>query len=205
MMSNSSSSDTSGSGSGFGSGYGSGSGSPEASSELVSNSTGKVGGQSKLSDLLSADSGSSTTLAESSESPPKKPKLMDRDEKIAYLEDMIKNKDATLTSLSEEIKKLAEERRAMLKLPESSRDGLLLKSIDDDLPDMRKDRDRLAAEILKHEAGLNALKNPKEPADAPVPAQGMQIYVSSAFSSAPTTTTTTIIIIIIITITIIAL
>ena len=93
-MSNSSSSDTSGSGSGFGSGYGSGSGSPEASSELVSNSTGKVGGQSKLSDLLGADSGSSTTLAKSSESPLKKPKPMDLNEEINCLKDAIKNKDA---------------------------------------------------------------------------------------------------------------
>ena len=153
----------------------SGSGSPEASSELVSNSTGKVGGQSKLSDLLSADSGSSTTLAKSSssESPPKKPKLMDINEEINCLKDAIKNKDATLTSLSEKIEALAEERRALRKLPETIQIGLQLKDIDEDLPDMRKERDRLAAVVAKHEAELSQLKRPKAPADAPVPAQGM--------------------------------
>ena len=173
MMSNSSSSDTSGSGSGFGSGYGSGSGSPEASSELVSNSTGKVGGQSKLSDLLSADSGSSTTLAKSSESQPKKPRPMDRDEKIAYLEDMIKNKDATLTSLSEKIEALAEERRALRKLPETIQTGFQLKDIEVDLSDMKEDKKRLVAEIADLKTEMSQLKHPKEPAYAPVPAQGI--------------------------------
>ena len=170
-MSNSSSSDTSGSGSGFGSGYGSGSGSPEASSELVSNSTGKVGGQSTLSDSHSANLGSSTALAKSSESPLKNPKPMDINEEINCLKDAIKNKDATLTSLSEKIEALAEERRALRKLPETIQIGLQLKDIDEDLPDMRKERDRLAAEVAKHEADLSVLR--KQPADAPAPAQGM--------------------------------
>ena len=160
------------SGSGSSDTSGSGSGSPEAS-ELASNSTGKVGGQSKLSDLLSADSGSSTTLAKSSESPPKKPKLMERGEKIAYLEDMIKNKDATLTSLSEKIEALAEERRALRKLQETIQIGFQLKDIEVDLSDMKEDKKRLVAEIADLKTEMSQLKNPKEPADAPVPARGM--------------------------------
>jgi chromosome segregation ATPase len=156
---------------------GSGSDSPEASSELASDTTGKVGGQSTLTDSLRV-SGSSIMSApvisssSSSESPPKKPKPMDINEEINCLKDSIKKKDATLTSLSNEIKKFAEERRALRKLPETIQIGLQLKDIDEDLPDMRRERDRLVAEITKHEAELSQLINPKELVDAPVPAQG---------------------------------
>ena len=43
----------------------------------------------------------------------------------------------------------------------------------EDLPYMRKDKDRLVAEIAKHETELNQLKNHKELVGAPVPAQGI--------------------------------
>jgi hypothetical protein len=38
---------------------------------------------------------------------------------------------------------------------------------------MKEDKKMLVAEIAKHEVELSELKNPKAPADAPVPAQGM--------------------------------
>ena len=116
---------------------------------------------------LSADSNSSVTAKSSLNKP------MDRDERMAYLEGSIESKEAALVRLSSKTEALADERRVLLKLPESSRDVLLLKSIDDDLPDMREDKKRLATEIEELKAELSALKYPKEPADAPVPAQGM--------------------------------
>ena len=116
---------------------------------------------------LSADSNSSVTAKSSLNKP------MDRDERMAYLEGSIESKEAALVILTSKTEALADERRAMLKLPESSRDGQLLKSIDDDLLDMREDKKRLATEIEELKAELSALKYPKEPADAPVPAQGM--------------------------------
>jgi hypothetical protein len=151
MMSNSNSSDTSGSGSGSGSDYGSGSGSLEASSELVSKTTGKVGGQSTLSDSLSADSGSWTMSAPAvSGASPKRLKPMDRDEKMAYLEDMINRpRMRPLVSLSNRNKALADQRRALRELPESIRIGLQLKDIEEDLTAMRKREDRLVAEIAR--------------------------------------------------------
>ena len=63
--------------------------------------------------------------------------------------------------LSSKMEALANERRALLRLPESSRDSLLLKSIEDDLSDMRKGKDRLATEIAELKAELSELKNPK--------------------------------------------
>ena len=174
-ISGSGSSDTSG----YGSGYGSGS--PEASSELASNTTGTVGGQSTLSDSLSADSGSSTMSTPSvSGASPKRHKPMDRDEKIAYLEDMIKTKGLGLMSLSEEIALTIRRQTQLLEKDElSTKENTLLSVIGINLPDMRGREVRLAAEIAKHEAELSELKNPKELVDAPVPAQGMYIYKSS--------------------------
>ena len=116
---------------------------------------------------LSADSNSSVTAKSSLNKP------MDRDERMAYLEGSIESKEAALVRLSSKTEALADERRVLLKLPESSRDVLLLKSIDDDLLDMREDKKRLATEIEELKAELSALKYPKEPADAPVPAQGI--------------------------------
>ncbi len=93
----------------------------------------------------SADKGAIASV-KSSDTQTESFKPMDEAKKMVHLEDMIKNKEADLMALSKKIESLADEWRALVKLPESSRDGLLLKSIDDDLPDMRKrkDKDRLA-------------------------------------------------------------
>ncbi len=63
---------------------------------------------------------------------------MDRDEEIACRKEAIKSKETALVILTSKTEALADERRAMLKLPETSRDGLLLKSFDDDISYMRK-------------------------------------------------------------------
>ncbi len=91
------------------------------------------------------------------------------------MEDTIKNKDAALVSLSEEIASATKEQAQLLKKAVlSSNESLLLRVIEDvNLPDMRKREARLVAEIAKHETELNQLKHPKELADAPVPAQGI--------------------------------
>jgi hypothetical protein len=57
-------------------------------------------------------------------------------------------------------------------LPESSRDSLLLKSIEDDLSDMRAREERLVAEIAELKAEMNELKI----VGAPVPANGNYIF-----------------------------
>ena len=103
----------------------------------------------------------------------KKYKPVDRDVEIRSLKDTIKNKDVALMSLSRKIESLADERRALLKLPVSSRNGPLLKEIEEDVSDMKKREARLVAEIAEHKAELRQLNNPKELADAPVPAQGI--------------------------------
>ena len=121
---------------------------------------------------LSADFGTIASV-KSSDTQSESLKPMDRDKKMAYLEEIIKNKDAALMSLSRKIESLADERRALLKLPESSRNGPLLKEIEEDVTDMKKDKARLVADVAKHETELNQLKHSKELADAPVPAQGI--------------------------------
>ncbi len=72
---------------------------------------------------LSADSNTSAS-AESSDA--KRHKSIDREETMANLEEIIKSKDAALSNLSRKFESLADERRALLKLPESSRNSLLL-------------------------------------------------------------------------------
>ena len=100
---------------------------------------------------------------------------MDRDERMAYLEDTIKSTYAALMSLSEEIASATKEQALLLKKEVlSSNESRLLRVIEDvNLPDMRKREDRLVAEIADHKAELRQLNNPKEVADAPVPAQGI--------------------------------
>ena len=99
---------------------------------------------------------------------------MDRDdERMTYLEDMIKSKDAALMSISKKLDVLIDERRALRKLPESSRIGLMLKETEEDMTEMRKREDRLVADIVEQKAELRQLKNLKEPADVLVPAQGI--------------------------------
>ena len=157
----------------------SGSGSLEKSADLKKiKMTIKVGDNPinilpKISSVIhSADFGTIASV-KSSDTQSESLKPMDRDKKMAYLEEIIKNKDAALMSLSRKIESLADERRALLKLPESSRNGPLLKEIEEDVTDMKKDKARLVADVAEHKAELNQLNNPKELADAPVPARGI--------------------------------
>ena len=87
---------------------------------------------------------------------------------MANLEEMIKNKDAALVSLSEEIASAIKRQTQLLeKEVLSTNESRLLSVIEDiNLPEMRKREIRLVTEIAKHETELSALKNPKEPADA---------------------------------------
>ena len=100
---------------------------------------------------------------------------MDRDVEISSLKDTIKSKDVALMSLSEEIASVINERARLLKkeVLSSNESRRLIVIEAEDLPDMRKERGRLVAEIADHKAELNQLKRPKELVDAPVPAQGM--------------------------------
>ena len=127
----------------------------------------------KISSVIhSADFGTSVS-AKSSDT--KRLKPMDRDEGIANSEEMIKSKGVALMSLSEKIASATEKQSQLLeKAVLSSNESRLLRVIEDvNLPDMRKERDRLVAEIADHKAELNQLKHPKELVDASVAAQGM--------------------------------
>ena len=121
------------------------------------------------SSSLPADSNASASAKSSLFKP------MDRDERIAYLDKMIKKKDAVIMKVSEEIASATKRRDKLLdKEVLTTNDTNRLRVIEEeDLPYMRKERDRLATEIVELKAELSALKHPKELADAPVPAQGM--------------------------------
>ena len=101
---------------------------------------------------------------------------MDRDERIAYLEDEIKKNTADLRDLSKKIEALADVRRAMRQLTESL-DEKQMKDIDEDLSDIKGREKRLLTENAELKAELSELRNPKGVlVDAPVPVQGMYIY-----------------------------
>ena len=119
------------------------------------------------SSSLPADSSTSASAKSSLNKP------MDRDERLAYLEEMIK--DAALMRLAEEIASATQMRDKLLeKEVLTTTETHRLKVIEEvDLPDMRKDRDRLAREIVELKAELSELKHPKELADAPVPEHGI--------------------------------
>ena len=118
--------------------------------------------------IHSADLGTSVS-AKSSDI--KKYKPVDGDVDISSLKGTIKSKDADLRSLSKEIASaLKEQARLLKKAVLSSNESRLLRVIEDvNLPDMKKERARLVAEIAKHETELNRLKHPMELVDAPVP------------------------------------
>ena len=126
---------------------------------------------------LSADSSKNIMSASaiSSGTPPRRYDPVDRDVEISSLKDTIKSKDVALMSLSEEIASVINERARLLKkeVLSSNESRRLIVIEAEDLPYMRKDKDRLVAEIAKHEAELSQLKHPKELIDAPVPAQGI--------------------------------
>ena len=140
----------------------SGCGSLEKSADLKKiNTTIRVGDNPinilpKISSVIQAPlSADSNTSASAKSSDTKRHKSIDRDERMANLKEIIKSKDAALSNLSRKFESLADERRALLKLPESSRDSLLLKSIEEDLPDMRKREDRLVADIAELKVELS--------------------------------------------------
>ncbi len=153
----------------------SGSGSLEMSSDVVSKTT-KDGSGPPLPDSNFADLG--TSVSSSSDTPSKRHKPMDREDRIAYLEGEIKEKDATLMRRSEEIASVIKERaklhrkKGVLSNNESRRLGVIE---EEDLPDMKEEKARLVAEIAAHKADLSRLKNHMELIDTPVPAQGMYV------------------------------
>ena len=122
--------------------------------------------------IHSADLGTSVS-AKSSDT--KRYNPVDRDVEISSLKDMIKSKEVALMSLSEEItSEIKKQAQLLEKEVLSSNESRLLRVIEDvNLPDMRKREDRFVAEIAVHKAELRQLNNPKELADAPVPAQGI--------------------------------
>ncbi len=131
------------------------------------------GGPRTPPDSHSADFDTSApALSSSSDTPSKRQKRMERDERMAYLEDTIKNKDVDIRVLSKEIAALVVEQLAIRRIPEASRDIQLLVSIEEAIADMRNERDRLVAEIADLKTKMSQLEKPQEP-DAPVPAQGM--------------------------------
>ena len=122
--------------------------------------------------IHSADLGTRVSV-KSSDS--KKLKPVDRDVEMSSLKDTIKSKDADLRSLSKEIASAPKKQAQLLeKAVLSSNESRLLRVIEDvNLPDMKGREKRLVAEIAEHKAEFRQLNNPKELADAPVPAQGI--------------------------------
>ena len=123
------------------------------------------GGPRTLPDPHSADLDTSAS-AKSSDTPSKRHKRMDRDERIAYLEDEIKKNTADIRDLSADV------RRAMRQLTESL-DEKQMEGIKEAMVNLKEDKDRLLTENAELKVELSALRNPKELVDAPVPAQGM--------------------------------
>lgn len=99
-------------------------------------------------------------------------KTMDRDERIAYLEETIKNKDAVLMRLAKEIASAAKRRNLLLeKEVLTTNEAKHLRVIEEEyLPDMIGRGKKFATENSELKAEL---KHPKEPAYAPLFAQSM--------------------------------
>ena len=133
---------------------------------LPSDSKKKKEAEKNTQASLSADSSTSTTSSNILTASA-------RDKRMAFLEDKIKIKDTALVSLSNKIEAFVDERRVLFELPESPRNELRLKSIGEDLADMRKREDRLTAEIAELKTEVKELKNTKEPPVATVTALGI--------------------------------
>ena len=118
---------------------------------------------------------SASAFSSSSDTPSKRHKRMERDEMMAYLEEMINTKDDDLKSFSKEIASATKKRDKLLEKEEelTTNETKSLNRIEEDISDMRKDKNMLAAEILELKAELKALKHPKELVEASVPAQGI--------------------------------
>jgi vancomycin resistance protein YoaR len=81
---------------------------------------------------------------------------------MAYLETRINSKDTELTTFTNEVKSLVDERRLLQIKKEdlTDKEKRRLKVIEEeDLPEMRKDKDRLVAEIAKHEKEFSDIRN----------------------------------------------
>ena len=124
---------------------------------------------SVIQSSLSADSNSSVSAKSSLNKP------MDRDVEIRSLKDTIKNKDAVIMRLAEEIASATKRRDKLLekKVLTTNETNRLRVIEKEDLPDMRGREKRLATEILELKNELSALTHPKEPADVSVTAQGI--------------------------------
>ena len=99
---------------------------------------------------------SASALSSSSDTPSKRHKRMERDERMAYLEEMINTKDDDLKSFSKEIALATKKRDKLLEKEEelTTYETKSLNRIEEDISDMRKDKNRLAAEILELKAEL---------------------------------------------------
>ena len=95
----------------------------------------------------------------SSSAPAKRHKPMDRDEEIATLKELIAEKEATLSRITNEILILSNKRRTLLEKEElSSREENLLAATKEDLARAEKTEASLRADISKHEAELRELR-----------------------------------------------
>ena len=139
------------------------------SSSFETSKTG--GGHSLVADSGKGDVASA--IASSSDAPSnKRYKAGDREVEINNLKDMIKNTSADLKGLLERIYSFVDAQIAIESLPEADRNKDKLFTIKGAIIDMKVRQAWLVAEIAKYEAELSQLRNPKGPADAPVPAQG---------------------------------
>ena len=85
-----------------------------------------------------------------------------RAERIAYLEETTKNNHSDLRGLTKKMELLADKRQALLNKTEelTAKEERRLKVIEEeDLPDMRKDKERLVAEIAEFKKELSELRN----------------------------------------------
>ncbi len=144
-------------------------------SDFVEQATAKIGGSRPLTDDCHSDLDTSTSAISSSDSKAKRRPPMENDDRIAYLEEMIKNNNATLMRLSEDIDSATKKRDKLLEKEEvlTTNETKSLKRIEEDISDKRVDKNLSAAEILYLKAELNALKNPKELVKASVAAEGI--------------------------------
>ena len=91
-----------------------------------------------------------------------KPMDIARAERIAYLEETTKNNHSDLRGLTKKMELLADKRQALLNKTEelTAKEERRLKVIEEeDLPDMRKDKERLVAEIAEFKKELSELRN----------------------------------------------
>ncbi len=94
----------------------------------------------------------------SSAAPAKRLKPMDREERIGYLEFEIAENRATLSNITKMIEILSDKHLALMKVPKADRDVELLAVTEKALAHENKYKDLLIADITKHEAELQKLR-----------------------------------------------